>query len=427
MARLTSTLTPLALALTFACGDTASRVPQDSRDVSTDTLDTSSVPDTAPDASDSVEAPDSADSPDTPDLLDPGPWDAQSLDAPDADATTATRLQAALEAALSTSRANVGVVAVQKGNDFVWTGTAIRDRSIGRLPRADRPFRIGSVTKTYVALVVLALVANDELDLDATIDTWFPELAFADTMTVTDLLAHTSGVGDYFDSFTLARSFAANPLQPFTFDALYAAILDAPPAFEPGAQWAYNNSNYILLGEVARRVADLPFAALLATHVSSPLGLTAIGYEPEEAPSGLLIPGHSELFGTPPNVPVHRLYDPSIASTAGAMFGSAPDLAKTFLALGRGYLPDPTLRPSWLTAHDPSPDFDYGLGVMVFDVGAGPAPGPFALGHNGSIWGYDCIALVIPEADLAVVAMVDHDDASSSELAIAILDALGAR
>src|SRR4051794_27386473 len=122
-------------------------------------------------------------------------------------------------------------------------------------PQPGGRFRVGSITKTFVATVVLQLVGEGRLRLDDTLERWLPgAVPNGARITIRNLLQHTSGVFDYTDILfapveAVLRG-RSHPSRPGDRVALAAA---QPPVFEPGTSWAYSNTNYILLGLIVRR------------------------------------------------------------------------------------------------------------------------------------------------------------------------------
>ena len=161
----------------------------------------------------------------------------------------------------------VGISAEVHRDGQVWWGTAGVERS-----PLDR-FRIGSTTKTFVAVVVLQLVAEGVLDLDATVD---------GDVTLEQLLHHTSGIFDFLqDLETLGR------YESFTPELLIQIARAHPPVFPPGTGWQYCNTGYILAGLLVERATGRSLADEIAGRITGPLGLTGTylpaGSDPEIA------------------------------------------------------------------------------------------------------------------------------------------------
>ncbi len=139
--------------------------------------------------------------------------------------------------------------------------------------RADALFKIASISKLYVAVAVTKLAAQGGLDLDAKLSTLMPELAgrieFADRITPRLLVQHRSGI----PNFTDVERFWAEP--PGSAEGCLELVLDLPADFEPDEDWAYSNTNYLLLGLIMDRVLGHPHFDFIQAAILDRLGLTS--------------------------------------------------------------------------------------------------------------------------------------------------------
>lgn len=181
-------------------------------------------------------------------------------------------LAAALEAAVARADRAVGTlgmaVAVVADDGRSWVGSHGVDAGGGRVDAA-APFVIGSVTKTFTAALVMALVDEGRIALDAPVTTYLPQVRMARGVTVRQLLTHTSGIADLYG----ARKWHLHnrPHQPLSSNDVLFAI--GPRWFAPGTGYAYSNTNYFLLGHVIEAVAHRSFAEELAGRFTGPMGL----------------------------------------------------------------------------------------------------------------------------------------------------------
>jgi D-alanyl-D-alanine carboxypeptidase len=287
---------------------------------------------------------------------------------------------AGASAALAESRQPTGV----------WRGASgVAELGSARPVPVNGRFRIGSVTKTFVAAVVLQLVAERRLRLDDTIERWLPGIVpNSDRITVRNLLQHTSGVYNYTEAllrlFPTVEDVLRNRFRAFRPAELVALAAAEPPLFEPGTSWSYSNTNYIVLGLLIKRVTGRAYGDEVARRILRPLALR-----------------HTEVPGTNPLIarphahgylPVLRdgqveqvditAFNPSWAWAAGEMISTAADLNRFLRALVGGWL----LRPAQLAAMMDTTDGlgEYGLGLFRIQLPCGTA-----WGHNGSIFGYE--------------------------------------
>jgi D-alanyl-D-alanine carboxypeptidase len=239
----------------------------------------------------------------------------------------------------------------------------------------DDPFRVASVTKTFVGALALRLVEQGRLGLDEPVATYVPEWPRGDEITVRHLLTHTSGIppmgGDagkelYLDEiveFTYTR-----PARHVTPNELLAFVARRPLLFEPGRGTEYSNTNTILLGEVTARVTGESVGRQLRRELLEPLGLRATRYaaeEPAEWRHGLTIVGtETEIDSSV----IDYTADTSARGASYAMVSTVPDL----LTWGQVFLRDRTVVDRALTDEAFTiGSFGTGLGVIGFAEGHG--------------------------------------------------------
>jgi D-alanyl-D-alanine carboxypeptidase len=252
------------------------------------------------------------------------------------------------------------------------------DSSGGRLHATAR-FEVGSVTKTFVAALVLALVEDGALGLDDEVAAHLPEqVESVGSVTVRSLLNHTSGLPDFFEDAAIADAWRTDPSREWHLDELIEICL-ALPRHEPG-RFRYANSNYLLIGLVIESVVSCPVDEAIRRRILDPL----------------------ELAET-------RLPRIGIAA-AGGLISTADDLARFLAALLAGeVVGESSLREMLTTVRSDWPESQgYGLGIeqveslMGFDVSpCGKAWGHIGLGHVTTV------ALTSPDARRQVVLMAN--------------------
>lgn len=258
-------------------------------------------------------------------------------------------------------------------------GVADVDTARPRLP-VDH-FRIGSITKSFVATVLLQLEAEGRLSLDDSVETWLPGVLAGNgydgtAITVRQLLNHTSGVFDILDDREFVSQFAGESFFEHRYDEvtpqrLLDIALAHPPTFPPGTDWAYSNTNYTLAGLVIEAVTGRSYADEVTDRIVEPLRLRSTrvpGSDPDlPAPSGR---GYSTLFVPGPDATVYDVtsVNPAIAGAGGEMVSSVTDLNRFFTALLRGDLLPPAQQRELFTGVDAGGGSSYGLGVRTYPL-----------------------------------------------------------
>ena len=306
-----------------------------------------------------------------------------------------------------------GVTAVmsQEGQ-FTEMAAGLADIPDRRSMRPDDQFRIASITKTFVATVVLQLVAEHRLALDQPIAGLLAEpVPDADQITVRELLNHSSGLVDFSDNPVYDESADYTPAQ------LIALGVENPPYFAPGTGFHYSSTNYIILGEIvqgvtghsiqdevtARLIDRLQLSGTTFPTVTTPAPRQARGYDFSDP-----LPSHSG-----PAVDVTTEVNATAVGAAAAMVGTAGDVDRFLGALLGGRLlsqdlltemESPTAGADALFAAWGVPGLSYGLGLFIVSSPCGTAYGSLGdfSGYHSSVMqrGTRQIALLMNTAAL---------------------------
>jgi D-alanyl-D-alanine carboxypeptidase len=251
----------------------------------------------------------------------------------------------------------------------------------------DTPMIIGSATKAFVAVVVLQLAQERRLDLDASVEPFFPDLPAASRLTTRQLLQHTSGLAEYLHTAAVE----GDARRAWRARELVAVAVARGPLAEPGAGYHYANTNYLLLGELIEKVTSRPWHAEVRRRILEPLGLSHTGYAGE--PSAPRLGAGHVLAGERFVVATDR-WDPSIGGAAGGMYSTAADLLAFTLALFEGDLLD-ARRTAEMRTFVPGDDHGhvhhaYGLGLERYTVNGLTILGHMGTGSaHGAFIGYD--------------------------------------
>lgn len=290
--------------------------------------------------------------------------------------------------------------------------TAVRgvaNLDTGTPRRLGDPFRIASITKTFIGTAILQLADRGLLRLDDPLSRWYPDFPRAAEITVDDLLRMRSGIPDSLDKAFLAE-FYADLFIPVTADEAIARSAARPTEFiDADTRTVYTNINFVLLEEIVRLVTGLDIATYLDRNVHDPLGMTETVYADETTPLGRT---HGYAFDADTQAfrDVTRL-DPTPAGGAGAIISTIADLRRYGRALCTGTLLRPDTHAERLRGaplEEAPPFVYYGGGLVRF--------GRFC-GHNGTIFGYSSELWYLPERDALIVINVnrlDLDDESKS-------------
>ena len=222
----------------------------------------------------------------------------------------------------------------------------VRDSETKEPLQPDDLFEVGSITKNFTAVTMLLLQEEGKIDLDRTIDNWFPDFEKGDKITVRMLLNHTSGIKEMTEVLE-PEDIVANVNGRFNF--------------EPGTSWTYINANYVLAGLIMSEAAGKPAHEVIREKIIDPLGLKHTfmkGYE--ELPEEPTAHGHS--YDPHGNIVPDELYHK--AWTAGALISNAEDLFKYGYALFNGKILSKDSMDQMLEIVELQGEPVYGLGTQ---------------------------------------------------------------
>ncbi|WP_185844917.1 serine hydrolase [Nonomuraea sp. WAC 01424] len=286
-----------------------------------------------------------------------------------------------LDKIVATKGATAAVARVTDGGR-TWTGSAgVRDIERGGRPSPNGYFRIGSVTKTFVATVVLQLVDEGKLKLDDPIDRHLPGLVpDGGQVTVRRLLNHTSHLYDYMSepgySTNRWRGEARfRSYQPR--ELLKVAFAKKLP--DDGA-WHYSNTNYVVLGLLVEKLTGHTYGAEVRSRILRPLGLRHTVVPGDRA--GLPSP-HAKGYEAMPELVDATRMNPSLDWAAGEMISTAGDLERFMSALLGGRLTSAESLKAMRTTVETGAGFGYGLGLQAYALPCGTV-----WGHSGELIGY---------------------------------------
>ncbi|MGW7444707.1 serine hydrolase domain-containing protein [Kitasatospora sp. NPDC054795] len=336
-------------------------------------------------------------------------------------------LRRAIEEIVESGFLGVQVRVNDAGGEWV-TSAGVREPGRDGRPPVDGHFRIGSITKSFVATSVLMLVAEGRLALDAPVGDHLPEFGPDRRITVRMLLQHTSGIFNHTGELEADGTFVPGVpwrgkewvdgrFRTYPPEELVRLSLSRPARFAPGTGWSYANTNYVLARLVVERVSGRPFAEELRRTVVGPLGLSgtvAPGASPEVPEP------HSRSFyryedaGRERTVDVTR-HNPSWVSAGGDMISTTRDLHTYFSALMGGRLLPPGLLAEMRT---PEATVGYGLGVFAQETDTGTV-----FHHNGATIGSAALMYGSPDGRTTLTAGLNYVDDADVSIAAAFQNA----
>jgi D-alanyl-D-alanine carboxypeptidase len=293
----------------------------------------------------------------------------------------------------------VGVtVMVRDGTRTVRARAGEAELHTGRPVPRGAEFRMGSVTKTFVATVVLQLVAEGRVSLDDTVERWLPGLVRGNDndgslITVRHLLQHTSGIHNYGpeeDAGNTAADFERTRFEHWDAEQLVAGALRHQPDFLPAPdhgpepEWNYSNTGYVLAGMIIEKATGRPWAEEVRDRIIRPLGLTGT-YAPGDDP--YLKPPHAHTYHLFPGADTWTdttVRNISRMDAAAALIGTERDVDRFFTALLGGHLLRPAQLAEMRRTVPVSENFQLGFPGLQYGLGLMRQP----LTCDGDTWGH---------------------------------------
>jgi len=282
----------------------------------------------------------------------------------------------------------------------------VADRASGRAISTNDRFRVGSVTKSFSAVVLLQLVDEGKLKLDHSVNSYLPGLLPDNHITVRHVLSHRSGLYDYTnDMFAqTVPGFEAVRNKVFSYRDLVKLSLKKPRTNAPGAAYSYSNTNFVVAGMLIEKLTGHSVGTEYKKRIFTPLNLTNTFYvHPDTA-----IPGtHAKGYLTPDEAGA-ALVDStkqtaSWAQSAGAIISTTHDLDTFFSALIRGKLMSATQltqMQKWTTVNSTT---SYGLGLRRRTLSCGVS----VYGHTGTVQGFYTYAFTSKDGKRSVTALAN--------------------
>ncbi|MCP3799901.1 beta-lactamase family protein [Allokutzneria sp. A3M-2-11 16] len=274
--------------------------------------------------------------------------------------------------ALAAEKDFSGVVSVSRGDSVEFAKAyGLAHRGFGIPNELDTRFAIASGTKGFTALAVVGLIADGVLDLTTTARSVLgDDLPLIDSaVTVEHLLAHRSGIGDYFDED--AGGEITDYVLPVPMHALattedYLAVLDGfPTKFPPGTQLAYCNGGYVVLALIAERTSGVPFHDLVRSRICKPANMCDTEFLRSDELPGRTALGYLHTDGLRTNV--HHL--PVRGTGDGGIYSTIADFRAFWPALFEGRIvPEPWVS-QMVRPHSSASSLRCGLGFWMYSSG----------------------------------------------------------
>ncbi len=299
-------------------------------------------------------------------------------------------------------------------------GLANREWNIPNVPVTK--FRIGSMTKQFTSMLIMQLVQEKKIDLQAKVTAYLPfyRQDTGDKVTIHHLLTHTSGIPSYTDNMARMAEVVRDPYPPAEFVAQHCSD---DLEFEPGSRFRYDNSGYFILGAVIEAVTGRPYEEVLRERILDPLGMKDSGYDRPVPVLANRASGYTVTFDGLENA---RYLNMSLPYAAGALYSTVGDLYLWDRALAGDRLLSAEAKAILFkpqVAMGGGTSYAYGWMVRPRTVPGSQAK-TTSVFHGGAIFGFSSYLERLPDEGHFVVILSNTPEADLGSLAEGIIDVI---
>ncbi len=266
-------------------------------------------------------------------------------------------------------------------------------------------FRIASTSKSFIGVLAVMLHGEGVISLDDPLTKWLPSeisahFQYAQRITVRQLLNHTSGIYDYGENDAFWDTVKANPTKEWSTEEVLSYAYDQPAHGEPGTDWYYSNTNYVLAGLVIDNALGYHHSEAIRTRILERLEMTSTFYEHHDDVRGEIVHGYSDYDkdGVIENIP----FDQGYGLADSGLLSTVEDLSIFLEALFTDTDFPTSDKASFLKELLPEGDDFYGLGIMKY-----PTEYCTGYGNGGTFCGYESAMMYFPDQGVTIVYFVN--------------------
>ncbi len=307
-------------------------------------------------------------------------------------------------------------VSIANASEQVLIQSGYSDRDAQTPLKASDMFMQGSVGKTYASAIAIKLIKQQKLNLDDKVSKylghypWYHRIPNASSMTVAQIMNHTSGVMRYEFKPSFTTDLSNNPTKSWTPEELLSYILDEKASFAAGEGWEYSDTNYILLGMIIEQITGKKYYDIVQKELLDQHKLTFT-----RPTNKIKLPGLVQGYAGPENEFGHKdkvidesgsfIINPQFEWTGGGMYSTTSDLAKWGWLLYTNKIADTSLLFSHAAEAKLGRNSKYALGVIIRETPDGPA-----YGHSGFFPGYLTELFYFPSKKAVIAVQANSSD-----------------
>jgi CubicO group peptidase (beta-lactamase class C family) len=271
-------------------------------------------------------------------------------------------------------------------------------------------FQIGSVTKQFTATIILQLQEQKKLSVQDKLSKYFPAFSWADSITIENLLTHTSGIYNYTNN---GKFMSTEATKPASQEKIFALFKDKPLDFKPGSNFSYSNSGYMLLGYIIEKVTGQSYEQVVRERIFKPLGMTHSGFDFAHLADPNRATGYN-VYTEKIKMP-SLIVDSSASFAAGAIYSTVNDLWEWHKGLMKNTVIKAATQEKAYTPYKNN----YGYGWFIDSIF-----GKRRISHDGGIFGFVSTFVRIPADDACIVLLANMGTGSLGDMSKGILSIL---
>ncbi len=306
------------------------------------------------------------------------------------------KLDTLLSAYAKLNKFNGSVLVAKNGVILLNKGYGYCDAAVKAPNDEQTIFQLGSITKQFTSAVILKLEEEKKLSVSDKLSKYFPDYPKGDSITIEELLTHTSGIYNY----TNDGGFMKNEItKPATREKIMALFRNKPLDFSPGTGWNYSNSGYCLLGYIIEDVTKKTYEQAVRKYIFTPLHMTHSGFDFTDLKSNEKATGYFKLNDK--ETVAAPIVDSSVSFSAGAIYSTTGDLYLWHKALEKNMI---LSKEQQERAYTPvKNNYGYGWGIDSTE-------GKRRVSHGGGIPGFTTNISRVPEDDICIVLTAEGNN-----------------
>jgi len=323
-----------------------------------------------------------------------------------ADLPITQKLDQYINSANAVNKFNGAALIAQNGRILLEKGYGLQNVSEHLNNDTNTLFQIGSITKSFTAIVILKLQEEGKLSVYDKLNKFFPDFPKGDKITIYHLLTHTSGIHNYTD--IIGEEDSAIVCYPVTKERVLKTFENKGLLFKPGKKFDYSNSGYFLLGMIIEKITGKQYETVVREIIFDPLQMTHSGFDYNKIKEINKSQGYIML--NKDSLRTNRAVDSTVYYSAGGMYSTVTDLYRWLRAIANHQLLNDS---SWQQAFTPFKN-KYGLGFFIDSL-----YGKSYIRHSGGLLGFTSDFIYYPNEDVTIILLNNVGNYGSSLFPVA--------